>query len=212
MLLSDYLAALKGGWRIILGILVAAVALSFIPVLNSTPVYSSSTDLFVAISANTDDPEELYQRNAVAAQRVASYVSIASGDVVADKVAEVLGGDLNATIVAEAIAGTVVIRITATGPDAERVRDVAAAYAEVVPGVIKDLEAVGDNTSAQVRVTVIDEADVPGETPRSYLPNIVLALILGLGLGLVIVMLRETLRRERRAARAAARPADARDL
>ncbi|WP_107705069.1 YveK family protein [Nocardioides allogilvus] len=212
MLLSDYLAALKGGWKIILGILVAAVTLSFIPVLNSTPVYSSSTDLFVATSANTDDPEELYQRNAIAAQRVASYVSAASGDVVADKVAEALGGDLDATVVAEAISGTVVIRITATGPDAERVRDVAAAYAEVVPGVIEDLEAVGDNTSAQVRVTVIDEADVPGETPRSYLPNIVLSLILGLGLGLVIVMLRETLRRERRAARAAASSADARDL
>ena len=203
MLLSDYVAALKGGWRIILGILLVAIALSFIPTLRSSPVYVSNTDLFVAASANTNDPEELYQRNAIATQRIASYVTVASGNMVADQVAEKLGGDLDATVVAEAIPATVVIRITATGSDAEQVRDVAAAYADVLPGVIDALEEVGDETAAQVRLTVIDQANLPAPTPRgSFLPNIVLALILGLGLGVVIVVLRETLRREQREARA----------
>jgi capsular polysaccharide biosynthesis protein len=211
VLLSDYVAALKGGWKILVGILVVAIALSFIPTLRSAPVYASSTDLFVATSANTDDPEELYQRNAIATQRIASYVTAASGDVVADKVSEQLGGALDASIVAEAIPSTVVIRITATGSDAERVRDVAAAYADVMPGVIGELEEVGDETAAQVRVSVVDRADLPAATPRSFLPNLVLALILGLGLGVVVVMLRETLRREQRAARSAASDADARD-
>jgi succinoglycan biosynthesis transport protein ExoP len=202
VLLSDYVAALKGGWRIILGILVVAIALSFIPTLRSAPVFASSTDLFVAASANTNDPEELYQRNAIATQRIASYVTAASGDVVAEKVAQKLGRDLDASVVAEAVPATVVIRITATGSDAEQVRDVAAAYAEVLPGVIDELEEVGDETSAQVRVSVVDRASLPVATPRSFLPNIVLGLILGLGLGVVIVMLRETLRREQREARA----------
>lgn len=199
MLLSDYLAALRGGWKIILGVLAVALAVSVVPTLRATPVYTSSTELFVAASANTNDPEELYQRNAIASQRILSYVEAASGDLVADKVADRLGQDLDASVVAEAVAGTVVLRITVTGSDAEHVRDVTEAYADVMPGVIGDIEDVGDPEAAQVRVTVIDAADLPTVAPRSVLPNLVLGLILGLGLGLVIVMMRDTLRREKRA-------------
>lgn len=199
MLLSEYLAALKGGWKIILAILLLALAISVVPVVRATPVYSSSTELFVAASANTNDPEELYQRNAIAAQRLLSYVEAASGSVVAEKVTDELGGALDSSVVAEAVPGTVVLRITATGDDADRVREVASAYAEVMPEVIADIEDTGDPDGAQLRVSVIDAAGTPTEAPRSVMPHLVLALVLGLGLGVGIVMLRETLRREKRA-------------
>lgn len=202
MLLSDYVAALRGGWKIILGVLVVAIALSVIPTLRAETVYTSTTDLFVAASANTNDPEELFQRNAIASQRIPSYVTAASGNVVAGLVAEKLGRDLNADVVVEGISGTVVIRVSASGPDADQVREVAAAYADVLPGVIDEIEQVGDETSTQVKVTVVDTADAPTSSTPSFVPNLVLGLILGLGLGFVIVVLRETLRREQRAARA----------
>jgi capsular polysaccharide biosynthesis protein len=208
VLLSDYVAALKGGWKIILSTVVVALILAMIPTLRAAPTYSTSTDLFVATSANTNDPEELYQRNAIAAQRMPSYVVAVSGDVVSDKVVDELGGDLDASVTAESISGTVVLRITVTGSDAEHVRDVASAYADVMPDVIADIEEVGDPDATQLRVSVIDAADVPSASPRSFLPGLVLALVLGLGLGLVIVVARETLRRERRAAPTS----DARDI
>jgi capsular polysaccharide biosynthesis protein len=199
VLLSDYLAALKGGWKIILGTTVVALGLALVPTVRDVPVYASSTELFVASSANTNDPEELYQRNVIAAQRMPSYVEAASGDLVADRVAEELGDEMAASVVAESVAGTVVLRITASGPDAEHVRDVASAYADVMPSVIADIEDVGDPNAAQVRVTVIDGADLGTASPQSFLPSLVLGLVLGLGLGLVIVIARETLRRETRA-------------
>ena len=172
---------------------------------RSNPSYSSNTDLFVATSANTNDPEELYQRNATQAQRLPSYVSAAQGNLVANLVDRMSLAILSRCLGAGrgGISGTVVIRITATGPDPEEAQAVAAAYADVLPGVIDELEEVGDATAAQVRLTVIDEANLPTATPRSFLPNIVLALILGLGLGVVIVMTREILRREKRAAASA---------
>lgn len=202
MLLSDYIAALRGGWKIILAILVVAIGLSFVPTLTAEPSYTSNTDLFVATSANTNDPEELYQRNAIALQRLPSYVLAAQGNLVTSRVADELGHEPGASVGIEGVSGTVVIRVTATSSDAEEARDVAAAYAAVIPGVIDEIEEVGDQTAAQVRLTVVDEADLPSASPRSFLPNLVLAIILGLGLGLVIVLLRETLRRERRAERA----------
>ena len=199
VLLSDYLAALKGGWKIILSTTVVALALALVPTVREVPVYSSSTELFVASSANTNDPEELYQRNAIAAQRMLSYVEAASGDLVADKVTEELGDEIDASVVAESVAGTVVLRVTASGSEAEHVRDVASAYADVMPSVIADIEDVGDPDAAQVRVSVIDSADLGTASPRSFLPALVLGLVLGLGFGLVIVVARETLRREMRA-------------
>ena len=69
-----------------------------------------------------------------------------------------------------------------------------------MPGVIADIEDIGDPEAAPVRVSVIDGADLPSAAPRSFLPGLVLALVLGLGLGVGVVVLRETLRRERRAA------------
>lgn len=204
MLLSDYLAALRSGWKIILGTLVVSLGLAIAPTLGDAPVYSSSTDLFVAANADSGNPEDLYQRNVIVAQRILSYVELASGDVVADQVAEEIGEDLGASVVAEAVPGTVVLRITASGPDPEQARDVAAAYTDVLPRVIAEIDDAGDPESALLRVSVIDTADLPS-TPASTsrVPNLVLGTVLGLGLGLVIVVLRETLRREQRVPRTA---------
>jgi capsular polysaccharide biosynthesis protein len=202
VLLSDYLAALRSGWKIMLGTLLVALGLALAPTFGHSPVYSSSTDLFVAANADGEDQQDLYQRNAFVAQRILSYVELASGDVVAAQVSEQVGRDLRASVVAEAVAGTVVLRITASSSDPEQARDVAAAYAEVMPRVIAEIDDVGDPDSDLLRVSVIDTADLPGApAPVSRLPNVVLGLVLGLGLGLVIVVLRETLRRETRASK-----------
>lgn len=197
MLLSDYLAVLRGGWKIILGVLIAALAFAVVPALRGTATYSSSTDLFVAASAK-DNPENQLQLNAAATQRILSYVEVASGSRAADLVGRQVEDAADASVSAEAVVGTVVLRITATGSDAETVRDVAAAYADVMPRLIAELEDVDDPEAAQVQVSVIDDAELGTPGARSLMPNLVLGLVLGLGLGVATVIVRETLRRERR--------------
>lgn len=206
MTLSEYVAALKRGWWIVLATVLVAVACAFVLIVRQPDVYNASTQLFVASAAESKNPEELYQRNLIATQRVASYVTVINGDVVADRVADLLGvDDLDATVVTSVQAGTVVMVVTASGSDPQEAADVANGYAEVVPDVIAEIEQV-DGGPPPVHVTVTDKADVPVHPlPTAKASRLAAAVILGLGLGLTIVVLREVLRRERAtAARTAA--------
>ena len=197
VLLSDYVRAIKRGWVILLVTLAVALVLAAGVVFRKADTYTASTQLFVSAAVTDGDPEQVYQRNLIAAQRVTSYVSVVSGDVVQQRVSEELGSDVDASVAVSIVPDTVIMNISVTGADADRVTEIARAYAEVVPSVIDEVEAV-DESAPQLRVTVIDEADVPGAPdPKAVLPTFILAAILGLGLGFVLVVAREVLRRER---------------
>lgn len=199
MLLSDYVAIIRRGWIILLVALTLAMALAAASVVRKADTYTTSTQLFVAAADPGGDPEETYQRNLIAAQRVTSYVSVVSGDVVRTRVGDELGSDVDASVVVTVVPSTVIMSIAVTGAEAERVAEIARAYADVVPDVIDEVEEV-DESSPQLRVSVIDEADVPSAPdPAAVLPTFILAAILGLGAGFVIVVAREVLRRERAA-------------
>lgn len=197
MTLSDYVAALKRGWIILLVTTALALACAGALVLRKPDVYTSSTELFVAPSLAGGNPDLLAQRNAVAAQRVPSYVNVILGDAVSQRVDEAVGGIGDASVSVVALPSTVVLQVTVTSAEAQHAADVAQAYAEVVPGVVEELETVND-APPQVRVTTIDEADVPSAPGAVSVATPLLAAgILGLGLGFAIVMVREVLRRER---------------
>lgn len=199
VLLSDYIQAARRGWIIILVTMLLALAGAAALTARKADVYTSSTQLLVAAAVQTDDPEELYQRNLVAAQRVTSYVSLAGGDVVADRVAEVLGSDVDASVAVSVIPATVILQVAVSGSDPDRVAEVAGAYAQVLPEVIDEVETVDDMPS-QVRVTVVDKADVPSAPdPSSPVMLFLAAGLLGLGVAFTIVMVREVLRREKAA-------------
>lgn len=179
--------------------LLLSLAAGGVLVARQADVYTSSTQLFVASAAQTDDPEKLYESNQIAAQRVTSYVSLANGDMVADRASEALGSDLDASVSASIVPSTVILQISASGSDPDQVAAVAAAYAEVLPAAIDEVEDVG-SSPVQVRVTVVDRADVPSApNPTSTLVPFVAMVLLGLGLAFTIVMVREVLRRERAA-------------
>lgn len=196
MLLSDYLQALRRGWAIFLVALLVALTAAAVLVARKADVYTSSTQLFVASASPTDDPEKLYESNQIALQRVKSYVALAGGDLVADRASELLGSDLDATVVVSIVPETVIVQVTASGADPEQVAAVAGAYAEVLPAAIDEVEDVG-SSPVEVRVTVVDEADVPSapDASSTLMPFVALGL-LGLGVAFAIVMVREVLRRE----------------
>ena len=209
MTLSDYVAALKRGWIIVLVSVVLALTCAGVLAMRKSEVYTSSTELFVAPALAGGNPDLLAQRNSVATQRVPSYVNVILGDAVANRVDEAVQGLGDASVSVVALPSTVVLQVTVTSAQAQHAADVARAYAEVVPEVVQELEAV-NGAPPQVRITTIDEADVPSSSSKaSIVPSLVAGGILGLGLGFAIVMVREVLRRERAQAEAVA-PASAR--
>lgn len=200
MELRDYWDAIRSGWRIVLAALLLSLAVGVTLTLVEAPRYTAVTELFVAARTDSQDPEELYERNQVAAARMASYAEVVGGDAMAAQVAEAVGVDRIPTDTVEvtAVPGTVVMTIAATSTSARRAQEIAAAYADLAPAFIDDLEAVeGDDDAAQVRLRVIDVADVPDE-PSSPDPvrNIVLSVLIGLGAGLGAAVVVRVIRRE----------------
>lgn len=198
MTLSEYVDALKRSWIIVMTVVVIALAVAAGLVVRQADVYVTSTQLFVS-PASTDEgnPDLLAQRAAIAANRVKSYVAVASGDVVRDQVDEVVGGIGDAGVSVEVPLDTVVLSITVTSADADHAAEVAAAYADVVTDVIEEIETPADGGST-VKLTLVDKADVPSApTVRAIVPVFLAAGLVGLGLGLTIAVLREVVRRER---------------
>lgn len=199
MTLSDYVAALKRGWLIILSAFLLAMACAAVVVVLRPDVYTATTQLYVA-SVEDENESSSTDNQDFAGSRVVSYATVLGGNVMADRVDEEVGGSGSESVTVAALADSVILQVSVSGDDAQRVTDVAQAYARTAPSVIEGLEQDSAGRS-RVKVTVFDEADVPSAPDAvARVPLIAGAGILGLGLGVSIVLIRETLRRERSAA------------
>lgn len=208
MTLTEYIAAFKRGWWIVLATFVLAVACVAVVVLRQPDVYSASTQMYVAVEQSPRQPGDPVGGELSAADRVASYVSVVSGSVAEQRVVDELGEDFDSTVLVAAVPATVVLQVLIMDPDPQQAADVAQAYADVVPGLIQEVEKVGDG-GPQIRVTTIDNPELPTDPDAvSVAPKLVAAGIVGLGLGATIVVLREVLRRERRRAARGVAPSD----
>lgn len=196
MTLNDYLVAFRQGWWIVLGALVVGLGVASVIVLRQPTVYSASTQLFVTATVQVprNGTSDWYD---VAGSRVISYATLAGGDLVGDRVADLLGGEPEATVSVAAVPNTVIISVLAQGSDQQAVADVANAYAEVLPEVVEEVEEREGGT--QVEMTPTARAEVPtSPDARPLVPTLASAGLLGLGLGCGLVILRDVLRRERR--------------
>jgi capsular polysaccharide biosynthesis protein len=200
--LNAYMSAIKAGWKIVLGALVVAVAVAALLSWRVTPSYASSTSLFVAAENGSENLNELYLRNALSQQRVASYAALAETDSVAAEVSKEVGFPVSAGAVTSVVLElTLIVQLTVTDGDPERAHAIATGYGEVLPRVVADLEQVGDTSEAPVELTVIDTADLPGApTGTPVMRNFVAAVIFGLGAGIGIAVLRYVLVQEKKRA------------
>lgn len=201
MELKDYWEAVRSGWRLVAAVFAVAIVAGIAVTFLQSPSYTSTTKVFIAARTDSQDPEELYERNQVAAGRVASYAEVVAGDAMATRVSERVGGeeiDPEEDVAAEAVPGTVVLEVAVTADSAERARDLTRAYAELLPTYVEELEAIdGDDDAAQVRLTVVDGAEIPEKASSpDPLRNLVLAALVGLGAGLGVAVLVRVLRRE----------------
>lgn len=180
-------------------VLCLAVTLAVASVLTwqTTPLYSSSTRIFVSTSPS--DSAQAYQGNLFATQRITSYASLVKDRPLAEKVSDDLGGGFDPDVLRDEVTATVdpetvILQITATDPDPVAARDIADAYANQLQTLVAKLETPDGKKRPLVKASITDNAQV-SDTPVSPQPvrNLGLALVLGLLLGVGVAVLRELL-------------------
>jgi capsular exopolysaccharide synthesis family protein len=183
MNLREVLAALRATWWMpVVGLLLgaaAALALS----LTQTPLYTSSTQLFV----NVTDPTSTnaLQGSQFSQQRVASYARLLSGSQLAARVVDRLNldvspGEVRGEIAATTVPGTVFLEVAVTDPSPQRAQQIAEAIGAEFPDMVDQLERPAAGGPSLIKLDVTEAAEVP-TVPSS--PRVKRNLALGLLVG-----------------------------
>lgn len=200
MELREVLAALRAAWWLpLVGLVVgggAALAVSLL----QTPLYTSSTQLFVS-TRDTASTSEAFQGSQFSQERVASYARLISGEELAGRVVDRLGidesaGALSDRIIATAVADTVLIDVTVTDESPEQAARLAGAIGEEFTSFAAELETPVGAAVSPVKVTVTDRPEVASapSSPQTT-RNIALGLLVGLLIGAGLAILRARLDR-----------------
>lgn len=198
MELKDYWLTVRRRWRIVVATLVIALAAAGALTLQATPLYESSTRLFVSTTSESDTGAA-YTGNLFATQRVASYADLVGSRQLADQVEQsidsaVAAEDLTALVSATVVPETVILEITATHPDPEVSAAIAQAYAEQLQDLVDELETPQGESMPLIKATIVDDAEIPDEAVSPQpLRNLALAAVLGLLLGIGLAVARELL-------------------
>jgi receptor protein-tyrosine kinase len=190
---KQVIAVLRAGWWLpLLGLIVGAGAAAAVSLLQ-TPLYTSSTQLFVT-ATNTDSTSssQVLQGSQLSVQRAVAYARLVEGEAVAGRVVDRLAldmstGELQAEIEATPVADTALVDVTVTDPSPKRARDIADALGTELSAFVTELEAPQGGGASPVKVTVTDspaEASTPSspDTMRNVATGAVLGLLVGAGL------------------------------
>ncbi|MGY1716383.1 polysaccharide biosynthesis tyrosine autokinase [Geodermatophilus sp. SYSU D01106] len=196
MELKDVVQALRNGWWLLAVGLLTGLAVAGVVTWQTTPVYTSATQLFVS-TTGTDDTSTAYQGNLFSQQRVTSYVQLLTGEELAGRVADQLDlsetpGDLAADVTASAIPDTVLLDVSVSRTSATEARDIAAALGQQFTAYVTELETPEGATASTVKVTVTETPKV-ADSPTTPQPvrNLGLGALAGLLLGAGAAVLRE---------------------
>ncbi|HEX3932482.1 MAG TPA: polysaccharide biosynthesis tyrosine autokinase [Nocardioides sp.] len=199
MELSDYLRILRRRWRWIAVPIVLGIAGAVALIGLSTPMYASSTRLFVSTSSQSSDLTEANQGNSLAIERVQSYANLVKTHSLAQRVSNRLGGAYGADGLVKRVSSSVVpntVNLTITATDANRsaAKAIAQAYAVELSREVTRIEAPADGKPSPIRMSVVDDAQLPTSpvSPRKE-RDIALGLIVGLLIGIGLAVLRDRL-------------------
>ncbi|WP_051865184.1 polysaccharide biosynthesis tyrosine autokinase [Streptosporangium roseum] len=195
MELLHYVRLARRNWPLILLALIISVAASLVVTAHTPPKYVASTSMLVSGHDREGSLSTAYQAGVLSAQRVKSYANLLTSRRV---VSQITGKEdverLQSNITAEAIPDTVLLRATVTDTDAARAARLANALGATFTQLIGQLERPTPKSRATIKVTVVDQADVPKEpvSPRP-LVNLALAVVIGLSVGIGSLVLRDYL-------------------
>lgn len=198
MELRDYLRVLRRSWLLILIITVVGIGTATAYSLVKTPDYSATTKVFVSTQSATS-VTDLTQGNTFTQQVVQSYTDIVTTPIVLTRVIRELDLDSNEQelakqVTASAALNTVVIQITATDESPQTAARIADSVASSLTKVVSRLAPTTANGAVPVKVTVVQEANIPTSPASPNIPlNVALGLLIGLILGIGIAVLRSIL-------------------
>jgi len=196
--LRDYLEILRRRWMSATVVALAVLAASAVLTLLTTPTYTATTRLFFAVQGS-ESVTDLAQGSTFAEKQMTSYAEVATSPLVLDPVISELGLGVSAADLARSVttvvpSDTVILEVTAAGPDPARATAVANAVGAQLSKVSATLVPRREDGSDAVRATILAPARLP-EAPSSpdVLRNLAVALVLGLVLGAGFALLRQVL-------------------
>jgi len=196
--LQDYLRIFRKSWILILVLTILGAGLGLAYALVATPTYTASARVFVSTSGATN-ASDLQQGNTFTQQRVKTYAELVTTAAVLQPTIDSLNintsvAKLRGQVSATAPLNTTVINVTVNHTDAVFAATLATETAAQLIGVVEQIETTNPVAGSPVRLTVVQEAEVPAAptSPKKAL-SVALGLMLGLALGVAIALLRAAL-------------------
>jgi capsular exopolysaccharide synthesis family protein len=196
--LQDFIKLLRSRWVTICITTLIAVLGAVAVTLLTTPLYQTSTRLFVS-TASGASATELYQGNRLSQERVISYTELLMGATLAQRTIDKLGLDMSPAglqehIKASAKPDTVLIDLEVRDESPVRARDIANALSDEFVVMVRELETPEDGARPDARVVVEQRASIPSDPviPRTTL-NLLAGLALGVASGVGLAVLRDRL-------------------
>lgn len=184
---SDYIRTLRKNWLVIVLLTLLGVGVAAGYTFTRTPIYESSSTVFVSTQAGST-AAELQQGSSFAQARINTYVGLATTPVVLGPVISNLGLQttpelLDNDIAASAGSDSTLITITVSNPNAAVAADIANEVASSLSSVVPRLEPEATDGSSPVRLSRVRDAQ-PALRPSS--PNVSVNFLLGAAIGLVL--------------------------
>lgn len=200
MELKQSVVALRAAWWLaVMGAVVGGGA-AFAASLAQTPLYTSTTQLFVSTTDSTST-SEVFQGGQFSQERVASYARLLAGEELAGRVVDRLRLDVSPAILAGEVAATpitdtVLIDVVVSYPSAQGAQDIALALGSEFTTFVSELETPDGGGASPVKVTVTDRPEKPDEPSSPHiLRNVALGLLGGSLVGLALIVVRGRLDR-----------------
>lgn len=189
MELRDYLRVLRKNWLILVAMVIIGLTGGTALALTTTPMYSTSTKLYVSVRTEGAATGELVQGTTFARQMVTSYVDVIGTALVLEPVIDELKLDTTVSELAQRISAdapqnTVNINISVRDADPKVAVKIADTTADSFRNAVQNTleKPASAEGISPVQVWVTQPAELP-EGPSS--PNIPLYVLLGAFLGLI---------------------------
>ncbi|MBG6237086.1 capsular exopolysaccharide synthesis family protein [Mycetocola sp. CAN_C7] len=199
MELHNYIRTLRKSWILITLLLIVGVGAGAGFSIAQTPKFQASSKVFVSTSSG-QTATDLVQGNSFTVQRVKTYSDLATTPIVLLPVIAELDLNVPSNVLARQVSvtaalDTTIIDITVVDPDPVVAADIANAVSDSLTSAVAEIETpAGEDSESPVRLTRVQEADVPSAPVSPNVSvNLVLGALLGLALGIGGGVLREVL-------------------
>ncbi|KAB8187253.1 polysaccharide biosynthesis tyrosine autokinase [Microbispora catharanthi] len=195
MELLYYARLMRRYWPLLLLSVLAGVGTAHLVTVNTPPRYLASITMLVSADARDGGLSTALQAGALSQQRVQSYATLLTSRQVVGRVARGEDvADLQARITAEAIPDTALLRATVADSVPVRAAARANALGAVFARLIDQIERPTPKSPPTIRVTVVDEAEVPKEPVAPQpLTDMVLGALIALFAAVAGLVLRDRL-------------------